>query len=137
MRKSNWLLALGIAALAIGLFFGAAVAHPADGNGEGEYGWRMHEQMDPELYGLMIQRMTEIHGAEFTAQMLQRMNEVGGCHGYGPFVSATDEETGFQGMPHRGYGNRGMMRPYFDEVETGIVRGVQGMMAGLGGMMVR
>ena len=39
--------------------------------------------MDPALYGQMIQRMTEVHGAEFTAEMMQRMNEEGGCHGDG------------------------------------------------------
>lgn len=122
-RNTKWFMVLGVTVLAFGLLFGTAMADPGDGsNGNG---WNMHEQMDPELYGQMIQRMTEVHGAEFTAEMLQRMNEGDGCHGGG------------QGMMNGFYGTDGMMGQDFDGTVGGFMRGVQGMMGGFnnGGMM--
>ena len=76
-NNTKWFVVLGVTVLAFGLLFGTAMADP--GNDDGEGAWHMHEQMSPDLYAQMIQRMTEVHGAEFTAEMVQRMNEGGDC----------------------------------------------------------
>lgn len=117
-RYAKWFVVLGVTVLAFGLLFGAAMADPGDGDSVN--GWNMHEQMDPELYGQMIQRMIEVHGAAFTAEMLQRMNEGGGCHGAGPDTIGA-----------------GLMGQRFDGTVGGFMRGAQRMMAGFSnnGMM--
>lgn len=128
VRKSKWLVALSITVLAFGLLFGSAMAHPGDSPDDGDSGWDMHGQMDPEMYGQMIQRMTEIHGAEFTAEMLQHMNEEGGCHGDGEGMMGGD-------FMHGGGMHGGMMEQDFSGAMNGVMRGVQGMMNGAAGMM--
>lgn len=139
-RNPKWFVVLGVVALAFGLLFGTAMADPGDG-GDG-YGRHMHEQMDPELYAQMIQRMTEIHGAEFTADMLQRMNEGEHCHGAGQGMMG----AGFDGavMMNGEYGRGGMMDRNFDDDAGAFRRGVQHMTGWLGnrgvmngGMMAR
>ena len=144
-RNTKFFVVLGVTVLAFGLLFGTAMADPGDGSSA--EGWNMHEQMDPELYGQMIQRMTEVHGAEFTAEMLQRMSEGGDCHGGGQGMMGAGMMNGVQGMMNGGmmnggmmndfYGNGGMMGQGFDGTVGGFMRGVQGMMEGFnsGGMM--
>lgn len=138
-RNTKWFVVLGVTVLAFGLLFGTAMADPGDGSDDTQDGWHMHEQMDPEHYAQMIQHMTEVHGAEFTAEMLQRMNEGGECHGGGQGMMGAGRMNGFQGMMNGGYGYRGMMGPGFDGTVGGFMRGVQGMMEGFnnGGMMNR
>ena len=75
-RNTKFFVVLGGTVLAFGLLFGTAMADPGDGssddNSDDNSGsWHMHEQMDPAHYAQMIQRMTEVHGAEFAAEMLQ------------------------------------------------------------------
>jgi hypothetical protein len=134
LRNSKWLVALGVTVLAFGLLFGTAMADPGDG---ADGSSNMHEQMDPEMYGQMIQRMTEVHGAEFTAEMLQRMNEGGDCHGDGQGMMGAGMMNGFQGMMDGGYGSGSMMGQGFDGTVGSMMRGVQGLMHGFsnGGMM--
>ena len=134
-RNTKWFVVLGVTVLAFGLLFGTALADPGDGSGEN--GWHMHEQMDPELYAQMIQHMTEVHGAEFTAEMLQRMNEGGTCHGVGQGPMGSGMLTGR-------YDNGGMMGQNFDWPVSGIMHGVRGTIEGFsnsgmmnGGMTVR
>ena len=120
-RNTKWLVVLGVTVMALGLLFGTAMADPGDDDGDGA--WHMHEQMDPELYAQMIRRMTEIHGAEFTAEMLQRMNEGGDCHGGGQGMRGAGMMNGLSG-------SGGMMGQGFDGTVGKIMRGVQGMMVG-------
>ena len=130
-RNSKWLVALGVTVLAFGLLFGTAIADPSDGGSENG-GWNMHEQMDPEQYGQMIQRMTEVHGAEFTGEMLQRMNEGGDCHGAGVGMMGAGMMNGFQGMMNGGFSHGGMMSQGFEGTVGRMMRGVHGMMSGFG-----
>ena len=137
-RNIKWFMVLGVTILAFGLLFGTAMADPGDG-GNGN-GWNMHEQMDPQLYGQMIQRMTEVHGAEFTAEMLQRMNEGGDCHSGDQGMMGAgmmNGSYGYGGMMNGFYDHGGMMGQGFDGTVGGFIRGVQGMMEGFnnGGMM--
>ena len=130
-RNIKFFVVLGVTVLAFGLLFGTAMADPGDGSSDDNNGsWHMHEQMDPAHYAQMIQRMTEVHGAEFTAEMLQRMNEGEGCHGSGQGMMGAGRMNGF-------YGNGGMMGQDFDGTVGGFMRGVRGMMEGFnnGGMM--
>lgn len=96
---------ISVFALALLLFTGTALADPVtpeDGSGLDASQSRisqMIERMGPENWARMIQRMTQIHGAEFTGQMLQRMNGDGSCH--------DSEHTGPGSMMGRGFG-RGM-----------------------------
>ena len=130
VRNRKWFVVLGITVLAFGLLFGSALADSGDAavSEEGSSGWNMHEQMDPALYGQMIQRMTEVHGAEFTGEMVQRMNEEGGCHGDGQGMMGAGMMNGFHGMMGEG----------FEGTVGSMMRGVQGFMNGdygNGGMM--
>ena len=127
VRNRKWLVVLGVTVLALGLLFGSALADSGNAvvSEEGSTGWNMHEQMDPALYGQMIQRMTEVHGAEFTAEMVQRMNEEGGCHGDGHGMMGAGMMNGLHGMMGEG----------FEGMVGSMMRGVQGMMNG--GMMGR
>ena len=116
LRSKRWFVVLGILVLAFGLLFGTALADPGDPPNDAERGWGMHAQMDPEMYGQMIQRMTETHGPEFTAEMLQRMNGEGDCHGDG------HEHGDGHGMM-----GGGMM--------NSLMQGTQGMMRGAARML--
>ncbi len=143
VRNSKWLVALGVTVLAFGLLFGTAMADPGDGGSENG-GWNMHEQMDPEQYGQMIQRMTEVHGAEFTAEMLQRMNEGGNCHGAGEDMMGhgmmgAGMMSGFHGLMGGSFGHGSMMDQGFEGTVGRMMRGVHGLMSGFGndGMMGR
>ena len=129
-HNTKWFAVLSITVLAFSLFFGSALAHPGDPADDGDGGWGMHGQMDPEMYGQMIQRMTEIHGAEFTAEMLQRMNEEGDCHGAGQGMMGGAMMNGVHGMM-----SGGMMGEDLNGMVDGVMRGFQGMMNGAGGMM--
>ena len=135
-RNTKFFVVLGVTVLAFGLLFGTAMADPGDGSSDDNNGsWHLHEQMDPAHYAQMIQRMTEVHGAEFTAEMLQRMNEGEGCHGAGQGMMGAGMMSGYQGMM-----NGSMMGHGIDGIDGtvgGFMRGVRGMMEGFnnGGMM--
>lgn len=125
LRKNKWVAILGVTVMALGLLFGTAMADPGD---EGENGWTMHEQMDPAHYGQMIQHMTEVHGAEFTAEMVQRMNDGGHCHQSGQDMMEGGMMQGMMGDFHSDGG--GMMGHGFVGTANGFMRGVHGMMDG-------
>ena len=94
---SKTVVIVGAALLALSLVTGNVLANASDGgNGSSNAGavQGMIEWMGPENWGQMIQRMTQIHGAEWTSQMLQQMNEDGTCHG-----------GGFGNMMGRGFGS--------------------------------
>lgn len=144
-RNTRWLVVLGVMALAFSLFMGTAWAQteePAQSD-DTDTGWNMHAQMDPEMYGRMIQHMTEVHGAEFTAEMLQRMNEGGTCHDDGTMGPGM-MGGGMMGRGMMGGGMHGDMMGGWDQTSTdtgfgpmmeSMMQGIQGMMRGAGRMM--
>jgi hypothetical protein len=74
---------VGIFVLTVAVFTGTALANPSEPTGEPPNSnglARMVEWMGPGKWGQMVQRMTQIHGAEQTGQMLQWMNQSGDCH---------------------------------------------------------
>lgn len=94
---SKTVVILGAALLALALVSGNALADAPNGGSGGPNAGAVQEMiewMGPENWGQMIQRMTQIHGAEWTSQMLQQMNEDGTCH-----------DSGFGSMMGRGFGN--------------------------------
>ncbi len=78
------MLMMTVAALTVLLLIGsvfAAAREPVIHTDDGGHLVHMVNWMRPENWGQIIQQMTQIHGAEWTAQMLQHMNENGGsCH---------------------------------------------------------
>jgi len=80
----------------------------------------------------MIQRMTEIHGAEFTGEMLQRMNEGGDCHAVGEGMMGAGMMNGFQGMRNGGFSHGGMMSQGLEGTVGNMMCGVHGIMSGFG-----
>ena len=146
--KTRWVAVMGIALLAFALFVGTALAQ-SDEPAQSEAptpGWSMHAQMDPQLYGQMIQHMNEVHGPEFTAEMVQRMNSGETCHGPGADGTGWDgmgwdEEMG-PGMMNGTYGpgamfGRGHAGAGVGTMMRNVVQGVQNMMQGSGYMSGR
>ena len=136
--KTRWVAVMGIALLAFALFVGTALAQ-SDEPAQSEAptpGWSMHAQMDPQLYGQMIQHMNEVHGPEFTAEMVQRMNSGETCHGADGRGMGWDEEMG-PGMMNGDYTpgamfGRGHAGASVGAMMHNVVQGVQNMMQGSG-----
>jgi hypothetical protein len=128
-RIKIMLTVVAVLALSLIFFVGSALAQDADTDAAGEEGgWlpQMQQQMEERFgagaWGRMIARMTERHGAEFTAERLQWMEENGcpmlnGEGGHGPMMRHgwTSQDTDETSESSQGYGRgsrmmgRGMM----------------------------
>ena len=129
-RSRKLILALSLFAVSLLLFAGAALAQetePAAPEDEGKTRLElMQEWMGPEAWAAMVERMTQIHGAEFTGQMMERMAEEDGCPGPGfmhNWSGRWSDESGEGFWGNRGDGTWGNRGPGFHGMRGGMMHG--------------
>ncbi len=140
-RKTLFII-IAVVALSLVAFVGSAFAQdatptdePTDGGWLPQMQQRMEERFGAGAWGEMIARMTQMHGADFTAERLQWMDE-NGCpmledgEWTGPMMRGgpmwnDDDATGSAAQSW----GRGMMNRFQSDDDAEFVPG-QGMMGG-------
>lgn len=123
-RTKQFIIVLVIAALTMVVYSGTVFAQANSPSTPTNMLQWMQERLGPEAWAQRVERMTQLHGAEFVSQMMTRMTQQESC----PWTNGEGAGPGM-GM-RQGMMGQGMMQQQSNGAQQGMMgRGMrQGMM---------